>query len=418
MDENSNYSGTGVSCAGSPRLNCYTGIGEDSQLHYQGKLAHEFGHELFQNNRETNTTLAPECGWDVGFADGHLGVGNLKLPALYNIMYGGKHPITDEQFMTADRWATAETYEDAVDEVEAPRPPFEQVEALAIPVSSDYATIPRHVFQFTRNGEPLSPGLAGTGELKLKDDQGQVLYQTKFDTPVLRYEDPANPDEHGDALIEVPFYGTLEVIELYENGVLRHALTKSANAPTVTILSPLPGATLTDTVAIEWEASDVDNDPLRAEVLYSKDGSEWTSLLINSTATSTTVGTAALASSSAAKIRVRVSDGFDTTIIDVGNLQLGPNRPPEAWFWQPEDGATYYAGANVMLLGAADDLEDATIPETSVAWYSDVDGYRAQGFAANTASLSVGTHQIEFRVTDSGNSTTSAYATIQVQAAP
>jgi hypothetical protein len=175
---------------------------------------------------------------------------------------------------------------------------------------------------------------------------------------------------------------------------------------------------LTDTLAVSWQATDADGGTLRSDVMYSKDGTEWLAFVVDTTDVSVTLQTANLPSSSNARIRVSVSDGFNTTKADVGGLQLGPNRPPEAWIVQPPDGAEYWEGANVVLLGSAFDLEDGTLPESSVGWYSSLDGFLAQGHHAEITALSVGTHEIEFRVTDSYAATTSVYATVFIQAVP
>ena len=100
----------------------------------------------------------------------------------------------------------------------------------------------------------------------------------------------------------------------------RHS--KSPNAPSVVITRPVPNAVITDTLTIEWAATDADGDDLLVEVLYSKDGATWQPLLVNSVVSSLSVATGQLASSQAGLVRVRVSDGFETTITDVGVSSL------------------------------------------------------------------------------------------------
>ena len=108
------------------------------------------------------------------------------------------------------------------------------------------------------------------------------------------------------------------------------------------------------------------------------------------------------------------ANGGDPTSLS----QVPVPKLPEPRFWQPEDNSTYFAGANVMLLAASYDLEDGGIPESSVAWYSSLDGQIATGHHANVTTLSLGTHTLEFRATDSLGAPASAFATVNITSAP
>lgn len=70
--------------------------------------------------------------------------------------------------------------------------------------------------------------------------------------------------------------------------------------------------------------------------------------------------------------------------------------------------------SNVRLSADASDLEDGYLAETSVAWYSNIDGLLGNRRVLN-ARLSPGTHSLTFQATDSDGATPSRSVTVTVQ---
>src|SRR5205823_1466117 len=90
--------------------------------------------------------------------------------------------------------------------------------------------------------------------------------------------------------------------------------TRSRHIPVVKVLSPRAGATVGRgrTVTVAYSARDADHDPLTAKVEYSRDdGQTFTTLWTGPAGRTAKLSSAQLAGSSRARIRVRVSDGFN-----------------------------------------------------------------------------------------------------------
>ena len=93
----------------------------------------------------------------------------------------------------------------------------------------------------------------------------------------------------------------------------------SANASTVTVTFPnAPILTLNDAQTIQWTGSDADGDPLTYNILYSRDnGATWIGVASGITTTSSVLDFAEVPGSSNSRIKVQVSDGFNSAE-DVG----------------------------------------------------------------------------------------------------
>ncbi|MBI4321006.1 MAG: PD40 domain-containing protein [Chloroflexi bacterium] len=86
----------------------------------------------------------------------------------------------------------------------------------------------------------------------------------------------------------------------------------SARPPTVTVLAPNGGETITGTAQIRWQASDPDGDNLNYTVLYSPDGVTRHVLASRLTTTTLNVDFSRLTSSSNARVIVVANDGFNS----------------------------------------------------------------------------------------------------------
>jgi len=402
----------GVSCGGSRTIDCHVGMSKDKEENMQRVFSHEFTHEILDNNgHPSDPTYIDQVGFDVRMRTGWLNFGRIKIGA----GDGAKQDYMVSGKTTLDSWVSKTTYEAVMAAVQMSLPiTCSDVEALSISVSPDLTQI-SGVFGETRNTPPLVVGATGIAELKLRDINGALLYQTKFDDYEVEIDEPGAPSVQGIPVLSIPRLPNGKTLELYKNGVLQDSVAKTANSPVVSISSPLPGASLGSSVTIQWQATDSDGDPLLSTVLFSKDGVEWIPLQAEIPGTSITVGTAGLAATGQGIIRVVVSDGFNTTTVDSAGLSLGPNRAPRASMLQPSSGDFYSAGANVLLMGESFDLEDGVMPESAIQWTSSINGYLGSGYAVNTTSLSIGTHQIQMTVTDSGGATTSMVAVIVIQ---
>lgn len=90
------------------------------------------------------------------------------------------------------------------------------------------------------------------------------------------------------------------------------------------------------------------------------------------------------------------------------------DRTPDVNITSPPDGSFYLFGDTVHFAGTATDEEDGVLPDSALVWYSDRDSLLGTGGEISRNDLSVNTHVIEFRGTDSSGKTGTDQVTITV----
>jgi len=218
-------------------------------------------------------------------------------------------------------------------------------------------------------------------------------------------------------VMAVPYVAGVDRVELTNNwgGVLTSRIA-SAHPPAVAVQFPNgAGLTLDGVGTIQWAGSDPDGEALTYAVLYSKDnGVNWNAIGAGITETSYDVDFTTIPGSSAALIKVLVSDGFHTAG-DVSDEPFAvPGKPPVAVIVSPPAGALFKVGEQIKLLGYAVDLEEGTVAPDSLGWSSDLDGALGAG-GLREVTLSEGTHTITL---DAGGGAASATTTVEVQVPP
>ncbi len=183
------------------------------------------------------------------------------------------------------------------------------------------------------------------------------------------------------------------------------ARSVSANAPVVTISSPVSGDvwTASGTYTVSWTAGDADNDPLSYQVLYSPDGIGWVPVDVPITETQIIVNASELAGGSNARIRVLASDGVNTTATDSATFSVG-SKGPQAFILSPEGDGAILPDTPLLLQGYAYDLEDGVLGESALQWDTNRDGTLGTGSTV-LANLSLGQHTITLTATDSNGNT-------------
>jgi hypothetical protein len=150
------------------------------------------------------------------------------------------------------------------------------------------------------------------------------------------------------------------------------ARTRSAHAPRVTVVGPRGSATIgrTATVNVRWTAVDLDHDRLSATVDYSSDGGrKWKAIAFGESRGSVSLPRRFFTASGNARVRVRVSDGFNETGALSGRLRsLG--APPEVRVLSPRPRSSFAAGAAVELAGSAYDDAGERLTGARLRWVS------------------------------------------------
>ncbi|MEA2194629.1 MAG: hypothetical protein QOG42_1063, partial [Solirubrobacteraceae bacterium] len=204
-----------------------------------------------------------------------------------------------------------------------------------------------------------TPSSASVFHLVARDAAGGVLADVPM-TATPGHEDPSSGQDKGSVFTslftQLPATGVAALDIVRDGAVLAHT-QRSAHAPTVRILSPRRGATVGDTrdVTLRWAAKDADGGALRARVEYSDDGAKrWRQVFMGSDRGTAKVPRSYLPFARAARLRVRISDGFNEGVATVGPLRsLG--APPAVSITSPGRHARISADATIYLSGTAFD---------------------------------------------------------------
>ncbi len=187
------------------------------------------------------------------------------------------------------------------------------------------------------------------------------------------------------------------------DGMERGRVEASANAPTVTLTSPTAGTAATGTIPISWDADDADGDPLMTTIQYSTDdGGTWEVLGFDDEGgRSYAAPTRFLEGSSAARIRVTVSDGLRSAVATSPAFSVDAGRPVVS-IAGPSDGATVDADSAVNLTGDAWDPGDGLLEGDALTWSSDLDGSLGNGRAVHVPAggLQPGCHLVTLTASD------------------
>lgn len=211
------------------------------------------------------------------------------------------------------------------------------------------------------------------------------------------------PNDQADVDLAMPFQPTTTTIALLRNGDVLDTRMVSANAPTVTMTEPFPGAEYApgDTLTATWDMEDADGDELTTTVYYQNEETKQFVTLGGTTVdgTSFEVPVDSLAGGDEARIRVVVTDGVNTAEATSGQFYIPP-KPPAVGIMTPASGDRIPQGGSAVLTGFGSDLEDGQLAGSQLVWTSSVDGELGVGGEVTTDTLSPGTHLITLVGTD------------------
>lgn len=209
------------------------------------------------------------------------------------------------------------------------------------------------------------------------------------------------------------------MVEAVEIRAVEEAPTPTPSSGVAADTAAEAGA-LVGRVRLSWSAFDLDGDALVADLLYSPDGGNaWLPIAVGVQGDFFDFDSAELPASRGAnaRFRVRVSDGLATSEgVTSGASSFGNSAPPDVHVIGPNAQTTFPAGATVVLHGSAWDIDDQLLPESGLTWTSSRDGALGSGRFVVRRNLSVGTHIITLRGTDSGGIFTEKTITLNVTA--
>lgn len=265
--------------------------------------------------------------------------------------------------------------------------------------------------------------------LTLENSTGDILYSHPFSLAMSFGQDiTTDPLFFGEVM---PYITGTTRIALYHDGVELAARPVSPHTPSVTVVSPSGGATVSESLTINWTVYDPDDDEryadtfrvagaivsrfgtLGAVVQYSvDDGATWSYLGSGELTTTLTVGDLSyLPGGDDAYVRVIVSDGVNTSYSDSAVFSLA-RHAPEVSIIEPHNLRRYNWGEAVLLRGAAFDAEDGAL--TEIVWTSDIDGALGVGQELLLTTLITGAHHITAQIMDSDAMSSAATVTVGV----
>ncbi len=248
-------------------------------------------------------------------------------------------------------------------------------------------------------GADITPLSGGPYYLVFLDAANNVLAMDGF--PV------AFVNSHGGAIDPAPFSVSRPMpdatarVQVRRNFTTLATYTVSTNPPTVSITAPTGGSFgATQAVTITWSASDPDGDALTFSLFYSPDdGATWQVLDAGLTGTSMLWNTALARGTTTGRLKIIASDSFNTAQA-ISNRFSVAGKPPIVTITSPFTPTRYVEGQLIRFEGVATDFEDGLLPPAALSWSSDRDGLLGNGEFI-TPTLSVGTHLITLRGTDS-----------------
>ncbi|RME42185.1 MAG: hypothetical protein D6791_18330 [Chloroflexi bacterium] len=250
--------------------------------------------------------------------------------------------------------------------------------------------------------------------LTLDDASGQILYSHPI---------AFNLEQHGGEQVALlnavlPFPGGTHWVRVREGDTVVAEREVSAHVPQVQVLWPNGGEQIQVGSVLRWSGSDADGDDLTYTLLYSPDaGNTWRALALDVTDTEMTVDEALLddmVGSRQALLKVLASDGVNTGQDVSDGTFSAPGSAPKPLILNPRNGTVRAPGEPVLLMGVALDMEEGTIRDERLRWYSDRDGFLGSGRKLKVSNLSAGRHRITLRVQDADGMTGETSVTLYI----
>jgi hypothetical protein len=174
-------------------------------------------------------------------------------------------------------------------------------------------------------------------------------------------------------LVSLPTDPSTAKTSLTYQGSSLDQIVASPSPPTVTLTYPNGGETLSESSLVSWSGSDTDGDAPYYRLFYSADnGTTWSMLTSNITATTFIVDPGDLAGTETGLFKVAVSDGFHNAEDQSDGVFAVTRKAPTVSIDTSMSGASIPLSTTVMLSGFVIDHEDSSIPDTNYAWTSDI----------------------------------------------
>jgi hypothetical protein len=200
-------------------------------------------------------------------------------------------------------------------------------------------------------------------KLRLLDAGGSVLDERAI-IPLVPSEMVDGQFAFVQAVPNLP--GANRVQVLHGSTVLNESRA-SQNAPTLALTTPAVNVG-SETLSLQWTASDADNDPLLFSVQFSPDdGVSWESLSVHDPALGFTVSTRHLRGGTACLLRVVATDGFRTTMATTAPFNVA-RHASSLTISGIRNQQQIPFNSNVVVRVFAYDAEDGAIESEAISW--------------------------------------------------
>jgi hypothetical protein len=265
------------------------------------------------------------------------------------------------------------------------------------------------------NGTKATPSVAGESlQLIVKDAAGNVVSATGV-TGAIGHVDGQPGNLSTLVAAEVPAANAAS-IELQRDGHVIAAATRSPHPPTVKVLAPHAGARVGGrrAVRISWSVDDADGGAKpTAQVDLSLDGGRhWRALTGDVTAAKATIPAALVPFARRARVRVRVSDGWNTAAA-TSQLFGSLGTPPQVTILAPAKGAALMAQGTLYASGQAVSDDGRFLTGRRLTW-RDGRHVLGHGSAISVAGLAAGTHRLTLLARDAHGRTGRARVSVKV----
>lgn len=257
-------------------------------------------------------------------------------------------------------------------------------------------------FHIVKTAFARGSGASGDLSVSLLDAAGKTLLTYRFSGQAISNSTSVAFNEF------VPWKAETKQIVLKRDQTVLARRAVSANKPTVKVTRPKAGETWGEKATVAWEADDADKDPLSYTVFYNSGADQrWVPIATDVTGLSVSVDTALLVGSKKARVRVRATDGVNTTEADSAGTFTVPEHPPLVAILGMANG-TVLCREGAEFSGAAYDPRDGVLSATHLKWSSDRDGTLGNGpHIKATKPLSIGAHVITLTATNNQGRTAS-----------
>jgi hypothetical protein len=318
----------------------------------------------------------------------------------------------------APHWISAHNWQVALGETPPEQRPIKALGRVKPAIVIQAITLPsQQSINVLRTTSFAGPAAAPSGfTLLARNSAGNVVSSTPMG--VLASAAAAGDDPNVpvlEAQIDPTGVARVEVVDA--SGAVVVSRSASAAAPVASIVSPRRGAKLGTgaETTVRWKVSDADRDATEVVLDFSDDGGRsfynvWSGPGSQSSAR---VPTELLRSAPNARLRLRVSDGFNETVVTSGRITVVPRRPT-VQILEPSTRVPVDAGGTLRLRGAAADARGIAISSRRLVWRA---GGKVLGRGASiTAALPAGARSIRLEATDRGGRTGADSIAVRVRA--